>query len=134
MIQDSEIASGSGRVLLQYFERAAEDLGLKAWFHFLAPGREQDFRSMAAGELSRFISPEWIEKRESILRSPEDHFRWEPSDSPLEEIKAHYVMQAAIFATLMGDTKELRTLAAQLVIGPMNWKLAISYFLGNLCS
>ncbi len=32
----------------------------------------------------------------------------------------------------MGDREQLRTLAAQLITEPMNRKLAISYFLGNL--
>ena len=132
MIQHSEAAHGSGRVLFHYFEKAAEELGLKAWFSFLAPGREPEFQAIAASEVNRFLSPQSSEKTETILRDGENYLQWEPSANPTEEIVAHYKLQAAIVATLMGDQEGLKTLAAQLIIGPMNWKLTISYFLGNL--
>lgn len=132
MIQQAEAAHSSERVLFDYFERAAEELGLRAWFNYLAPGREAEFQEIAELQISRFLSPEWSKKREDILRDAANYLQWEPSANPKEEIVAHYNLQAAIAGTLMGDQEGLKTLAAQLVIGPMNWKLTISYFLGNL--
>jgi hypothetical protein len=90
----------------------------------------------------------WEQEREEALSDPEKHLRWESREDPEEEILAHYRLQAAIVATLMGDRsykgkvyskrqqersgKGLRTLAAQLIVEPMNRKLEISHFLGNL--
>lgn len=132
MIQDSEVAHSSERVLFQYFEKAAEELGLKAWFNFLAPGRESEFQEIAVRELHRHLYPHVNMWDEQILRDAENHLNWEPSENPEEEIVAHYKLQAAIAVTLMGDQEGLKILAAQLVVAPMNWKLMISHFLGNL--
>lgn len=73
------------------------------------------------------------------LVQPEAHLRWEPWEDPEEEIWAHYRWQSAVVATLIGDQARiiggkvaLGSLAAQLITEPMNRKLAISHFLGNL--
>ena len=80
----------------------------------------------------RHLSPHDVTRAHDALEAVEDHLNWEPTANPEEEIVAHYELQAAIVATLMGDQEGLKTLAALLVMAPMNWKLSISYFLGNL--
>ena len=147
MMRVSRTEHGPAKVLFDYFERAVEELGLKAWAILLRPGNEQLFHNKVAPSVySALEHPAWEEEREEILINPEKHLRWEPGENPEEEIWAHYRLQSAILATLMGDRDEsrnsphklardgkgLRTLAAQLVVEHVNRKLEISYFLGNL--
>ena len=133
MIREATTIHNPGRILYQYFEKALEDLGVKAWFSLLVPGKEEYFRDKINNRVHSVLSfPPWEHRRDEVLRQPEAHLQWEPLDEPEEEIWAHYRMQSAIVATLMGDREELKTLAAQLITEPMNRKLAISYFLGNL--
>jgi len=120
-------------ILFNYFERAVEELGLKAWLSLLKPGNEEYFRQRIKGRVYSVLEfKPWKQRREKILSEPEENLRWEPWDKPEDEIRAHYRLQAAIVATLMGDREELRTLAAELIAEPMNRKLEITYFLGNL--
>lgn len=133
LIQDTSTIHNTGRILYQYFEKALEDLGLKPWLSLLIPGKEEYFRDKIKNRVHTVLSfPPWEHHREDVLRQPESHVQWEPLDEPEEEIWAHYRMQWAIVATLIGDREQLKTLAAQLITEPMNRKLAISYFLGNL--
>lgn len=133
MIPDPQIERRPIRVLFDYFERAMEDLGLGPWLGLLRPGNEDYFQNRIRARVYQALSVEtWKRKRVETLSEPEKHLQWEPWEDPEEEIWAHYRMQSAIAATLMGDSEELKTLAAQLITEPMNRKLAISYFLGNL--
>jgi len=132
VIQEPKAHHSSVYVLSGYFERAVEELGLRAWFNLLIPGKERYFQGMVKGEVLRFLDREWRQDRDRILSYPEGSLRWEPSEKPEEEIRSHYILQAAIVATLIGFQEELKTLAALLVSQSMNRKLAISYFLGNL--
>lgn len=136
MIHSPETQHRPIRVLFDYFERAIEDLGLGPWFGLLKPGNEDYFRGKIGQKVYSADSSQearWrAQTKREALRRPEEHLRWEPWEDPEEEILAHYRMQSAIVATLMGDNEALRTLVAQLITEPMNRKLAISYFLGNL--
>ena len=133
LIQNTATIHNSGRILYQYFEKALEDLGLKAWLSLLVPGKEDYLRDKINNRAHTVLSSSpWEHRRDEVLMQPEAHVQWEPLDEPEEEIWAHYRMQSAIVATLMGDREQLKSLAAQLITEPMNRKLAISYFLGNL--
>jgi hypothetical protein len=159
MMRISRIEHGPMRVLFNYFERAGEELGFKAWAILLIPGNEQYFQRRIENQVYWTLEHRrWEQEREEILSNPEKHLRWESREDPEEEILGHYRLQAAIVATLMGDGfesrnfdgqnadrgkryskrkyeragKGLRTLAAQLIVEHTNRKLEISYFLGNL--
>lgn len=133
MIQRPADTHNPIQVLSDYFERAVEDTGLGVWLALLRPGNEKYFQDKIGGRVYAPLSFQpWLQRREEALREPESHLRWEPWEDPEEEIWAHYRLQSAIIATLMGDREELKTIAAQLITEPMNRKLAISYFLGNL--
>lgn len=120
-------------VLFEYFERAIEELGLRGWVGLLRPGKEDYFQKKVSGRVYlELASSAWKHKREAILLEPQKHLRWEPWEGQEEEILSHYRFQSAVMATLMRDGKELKTLAAQLVVEPMNRKLEVSHFLGNL--
>ena len=133
MIGETTQANDPGRVLYRYFEKAIEDIGLKGWFNLLVPGKEEFFRSKITNRAHSVLAfPPWQQRREEVLNDPERHLQWQPLDDAEEEVWSHYRLQAAIVAILMGDREELKTLAAQLITEPMNRKLEISYFLGNL--
>ena len=133
MIQVRKIEHGPEKVLLGYFERAIKELGLGAWLAMLRPGHEEYFRKKVEGRVySALEFQPWRGTRQIILGEPEKYLRWEPWDDPEEEIWAHYRLQSAVMATLMGDKEGILSLGAQLVIEPMNRKLEVSYFLGNL--
>ena len=151
MMRVSRIEHRPVKVLFDYFERAVEELGLKAWAILLRPGNERFFHNKVALSVYSILhDSRWRHEKEEILSDPVKHLRWEPGEDPEEEIWAHYRLQSAILATLMGDRDEsrtsprnsrhnlerdgkgLRTLAAQLVVEHVNRKLEISHFLGNL--
>jgi hypothetical protein len=133
MMRISKIEHRPFKALFDYFERAVEELGLKAWATLLMPGNEQYFRDKIAPAVYRTLEEGSSEQeREEILSDPERHLRWESRENPEEEIHAYYRLQAAIVAAVMGDDKGLRTLAAQLIVEHMNRKLEVSHFLGNL--
>lgn len=133
MMRISRIEHSPTRVLFEYFERAIEELGLKAWAPLLRPGYEEYFQNKIAPTVYRILEQGSSgEEREEILSDPEKHLRWESRENPEEEILAHYRLQAAIVASVMGDGKGLRTLAVQLIVEHMNRKLEVSHFLGNL--
>jgi len=133
MIQNPEIEHRTVRGIFDYFERALQDIGVGLWFSLLRPGKEEYFRDKINPRVYTLLSFQaWRQRREEVLSLPEKHLRWEPQEDPGEEIWAHYRLQSAVVATVMGDREQLRTLAAQLITEPMNRKLAISYFLGNL--
>jgi hypothetical protein len=121
------------RVLSEYFVRALEELGLKAWLGLLRPGKEALFsRTVHRDMESRVLS--WRLELDPIrvLHEPNKFLSWEPHPNPEQEISSHYQLQWAILAAVMGLHGALETLAAQLVTEPMNRKLTIAYFLGNL--
>lgn len=159
MMRTSRTEYRSVKVLFDYFERAVEELGLKAWAILLRPGNERDFRRRVENQVYWTLEDgRWEQEREEALSDPENHLRWESREDPEEEILADYRLQAAIVATLMGDGfesrnfdgqnadrgkryskrkyervgKGLRTLAAQLIVEHTNRKLVVSHFLGNL--
>jgi len=133
MIHKPENQHRPVRVIFDYFERALQDIGVGLWFSLLRPGNEEYFRNKISPQLYTVLSFQpWHQRREAVISLPEQHLRWEPWEDPEEEIWAHYRLQSAVVATVMGDLEQLRTLAAQLITEPMNRKLAISYFLGNL--
>ena len=133
VIHEPEIEHKPIRVVYDYFERALQDIGVGLWFSLLKPGNEEHFRNKIKLRVYTILSfHPWQQRIEEILSQPEKHLRWETRDDPDEEIWAHYRLQSAVVATVMGDLEQLRTLAAQLITEPMNRKLAISYFLGNL--
>ena len=133
MIHSKETEHKPIQVLFDYFERALHDIGAGVWLTLLRPGNEKYFRNKIKAKVySTLSSNAWQRKREEVLNDAEGHLQWAPGEDPEEEVWAHYIMQSAIVATIMGDQRELGTLAAQLVIEPMNRKLSIGYFLGNL--
>lgn len=133
MIQNPEIQHRPVRVIFDYFERALQDIGVGLWFSVLRPGKEEYFRDKISLQVYTVLSfQDWQQRRAEVLSLPEKHLRWEPWEDPEEEIWAHYRLQSAVVATVMGDQEQMRTLAAQLITEPMNRKLSICYFLGNL--
>ena len=133
MIQNPEMQHRPVGVIFDYFERALQEIGVGLWFSLLRPGNEEYFRNKISPQVYTALSFQpWQQRREEVLSLPENHLRWEPWEDPEEEIWAHYRLQSAVVATVMGDREQLRTLTAQLITEPMNRKLTISYFLGNL--
>ena len=132
MIRNQEIQRSPIRVLYEYFERASEELGLRSWLSILRPGSHEKFKSEANDKMSQYLHNKWSQRWDKFLSDPEQKLRWEPWDDPEDEIRSHYSLQAAIVASIMGDSLELMTLRAQLISEPMNRKLTITYFLGNL--
>lgn len=135
MIHDAQDENDSERLLIGYFERALGDLGLAAWLALLRPGEEARFRERIIPQTDSVLALDtWKRKKEQILLDPEGYLNWEPLTEPEQEIWAHYRLQSAIVATMIGHGSELRTLAAQLITEPVNRKIVISYFLGHLTS
>ena len=133
MISSKVVENNAIQVLFDYFERALQDIGVGVWLSLLRPGNEENFRNKIKSKVYSTLSFDaWQFTKAEVLKESERHLRWEPGEDPEEEIWAHYRMQSAIVATIMGDRRQLQTLAALLVIEPMNRKLSISYFLGNL--
>ncbi|PKB64156.1 MAG: hypothetical protein BZY80_03565 [SAR202 cluster bacterium Io17-Chloro-G2] len=133
MVHASETEHFPMRVLFEYFERALQDIGLAGWVALLRPGKEDNFRhKISARVFSGLLDDSRGKLRPLVGFRHSQDLRWEPWDEPENEITAHYRLQSGIVATLMGERMGLLALADLLVTEPLNRKIEISYFLGNL--
>lgn len=133
MIKASDAENVPIHVLFEYFERALQEIGLAAGIGLLRPGNENAFREKISDRVFSNLSGYSEGESTSINQTdPYKHLRWEPWDEPEKEITAHYRLQSAIVAALMGERKGLMALSGLLITEPLNRKLEIGYFLGNL--
>jgi hypothetical protein len=131
--------------LLGYLEWALDGLGLELAFQLIRPshvyldkyvGVPSDHPLLS--EFDKTVSPVLAiylkDDPLPILSQAGSRFSslLDENVSPASEIFSYHRMLAAIVASLRGDRIGLEWLGALLITEPINRKLAITYFLGNL--
>lgn len=126
-------------ILRSYLDRSLADLGLSGYLGvaLASPKVEevtQFLRTLVAGSRGQTVSKQdW-----DVLERPEDYYQSaEPDEAATlqfidQRIRRFRSMRAAMVLALLGDERGVAHLGSQLVTEPLNWKLMISHFLGNL--
>ena len=127
-------------VLLQYTQLALEGLGLQAAWELVQSGAPTNmlnqFEQIVAPTLNSVLFDN-TDSQYAVLQNAETEFRvdLDPKAEPAHEVENFRRMSAAIIATILGEDRAslgLVHLGALLVVQPLNWKLIISHFLGNI--
>ncbi len=114
-------------VLLDYLATSLTGLGLGSYWDILTPEFLSDLRQVVPSKRTE-LSPDAV----AIMDAPQSKYRSEPWDEPISEFVQERQFYVEVIRALDGDSMALQELAALLVTAPLNRKLAISFFLGNL--
>ncbi len=117
-------------VLIEYLDWCLRELGLgQAKRHLLAQDLKQ-FEASVEPVVENTLGSE--QTYESILLDAKSKFRWEPWEEPEKDVFSQRTMFAGMVASVLGTRRGVKALVSLLITEPLNRKLTVSYFLGNL--